>query len=77
MGAQRHFAGDRATGVKRLPLFPNVPGRRSRAAGYAAELRYNLFGAPLSTEVIAKLGTALNNALAKGGNPEAARRRRH
>ena len=56
------------TGVKRSPLFPNVPTvAEAGLPGYAAELHYGLV-APAGTppEVIAKLNAALNNALADG-----------
>jgi tripartite-type tricarboxylate transporter receptor subunit TctC len=56
------------TGVKRSPLFPNVPTvAEAGLPGYAAELHYGL-AAPAGTppEVIAKLNAALNNALADG-----------
>ena len=56
------------TGVKRSPLFPDVPTvAEAGLPGYAAELHYGLV-APAGTppEVIAKLNAALNNALADG-----------
>jgi tripartite-type tricarboxylate transporter receptor subunit TctC len=54
------------TGVKRSPLFPDLPTvAEAGLPGYAAELHYGLV-APAGTpgEVIARLNRALNNALA-------------
>jgi tripartite-type tricarboxylate transporter receptor subunit TctC len=54
------------TGVKRSPLFPELPTvAEAGLPGYAAELHYGLV-APAGTapEVVAKLNAALNNALA-------------
>jgi tripartite-type tricarboxylate transporter receptor subunit TctC len=54
------------TGVKRSPLFPDLPTvAEAGLPGYAAELHYGLV-APAGTprEVIAKLNGGLNNALA-------------
>ena len=57
------------TGVKRSPLFPDLPTvAEAGLPGYAAELHYGLV-APAGTpgEVIAKLNGALNNALNDAG----------
>jgi tripartite-type tricarboxylate transporter receptor subunit TctC len=53
------------TGVKRSPLFPDLPTvAEAGLPGYAAELHYGLVApAGTPTEVIAKLNCALNNAL--------------
>ena len=57
------------TGVKRSPLFPDLPTvAEAGLPGYAAELHYGLV-APAGTpgDVIAKLNGALNNALNDAG----------
>jgi tripartite-type tricarboxylate transporter receptor subunit TctC len=54
------------TGVRRSPLFPDLPTvAEAGLPGYASELHYGLV-APAGTppEIIAKLNAALNNALA-------------
>jgi tripartite-type tricarboxylate transporter receptor subunit TctC len=56
------------TGAKRSPLFPETPTvAEAGLPGYVAELHYGLV-APTGTgpEIIAKLSTALNDALADG-----------
>lgn len=57
------------TGVKRSPLFPEAPTvAEAGLPGYVAELHYGLV-APggMSPEIIAKLNTVLNDALADDG----------
>jgi tripartite-type tricarboxylate transporter receptor subunit TctC len=56
------------TGVKRSPLFPDVPTvAEDGLSGYAAELHYGLVArAGTPPEVIARLNAALNDALADG-----------